>query len=81
VSQRRSPTCLAAPQVSSACSCERSWSDYDFIHSKRRNRLTSSKAKDLVYVFSNTRLADKMGGDAAREKYVSWDEECASECE
>ena len=27
-------------QCSSACACERNWSTYDFIHSKRRNRLT-----------------------------------------
>ena len=27
-------------QVASSCSCQRSWSAYDFIHSKRCNKLT-----------------------------------------
>jgi hAT family C-terminal dimerisation region len=39
-------------QVSSACSCERNWSNYSFIHSKNRNRLTPARAESLVYVFS-----------------------------
>ena len=44
-------------QVASSCSRERSWSAYNFIHSKRRNKLTYSRAEDLVYVFSNMQLA------------------------
>ena len=40
-------------QVASS-SCERSWSAYDFIHSKLRNKLASSRAEDLVYVYSNS---------------------------
>jgi hypothetical protein len=60
-------------QVSSACACERSWADYDFIHSKRRNRLLADRARDLVYVFSNMRLADKQD---KVEGYVGWDVAC-----
>lgn len=37
-------------QPSSASSCERNWSTYDFIHNKRRNKLTLARADDLVYV-------------------------------
>lgn len=60
-------------QVSSACSCERAWSAYDFIHNKRRNRLTPARARDLVFVFTNGRLAEKM--ETAEESFVGWDEE------
>ena len=60
-------------QVSSACSCERAWSAYDFIHNKRRNRLSASRARDLVYVFTNGRLVDKLG--EGEEQFVGWEEE------
>ena len=47
-------------QCSSACSCERNWSSYSFIHSKARNRLLPARARDLVFVFTNLRLLEKM---------------------
>jgi hypothetical protein len=47
-------------QCSAASACERSWSHFDFIHNKRRNRLTPERANDLVFVFSNLRLLDKV---------------------
>lgn len=59
--------------VSSACSCERSWSAYDYIHNRRRNRLSAARARDLVFVFSNGRLVMKMG--QSEEGFVGWDEE------
>ena len=37
-------------------SCERNWSTDEFIHSKKRNKLTSQRCSDLVYVFTNRRL-------------------------
>jgi hypothetical protein len=61
-------------QVTSACSCERAWSTYDFIHNKRRNRLRQDRARDLVYVFTNGRLANKLRhGQGAT--FIGWDEE------
>lgn len=39
--------------VASSGSCERNWSAYDFIHTKRQNRLKASRAYDLVYYFCN----------------------------
>lgn len=42
--------------MASSSSCERNWSTFDFIHSKKRNKLKSSRASDLVYVFSNKQL-------------------------
>jgi hypothetical protein len=47
-------------QCTAASACERSWSTFDFIHSKRRNRLTAKRSSDLVYVFSNLRMLDKV---------------------
>lgn len=41
-----------------ASACERNWSSYGFIHSKSRNRLTNNRAKDLVFVFTNTRVQE-----------------------
>ena len=40
----------------SASSCECNWSMYSFVHNKSRNRLGTKKAKDLVYIYTNTRL-------------------------
>jgi hypothetical protein len=47
-------------QGSAASACELLWSHFDFIHNKRRNRLTAERANDLVFVFSNLRLLDKV---------------------
>jgi hypothetical protein len=61
-------------QPSSACACERAWSNYDFIHNTRRNRLKQSRARDLVYVFSNSRLSRKIRSPAG-ESFIGWEEE------
>lgn len=60
-------------QCSSACSCERNWSTYGFIHSKSRNRLKPARAKDLVFVFSNLRLLRKMDDLEYEEMFPVWD--------
>ena len=36
--------------------CERNWSMFEHIHSKKRNRLTVERMNDLVYVHYNLRL-------------------------
>ncbi|KAK9714366.1 hypothetical protein RND81_06G088800 [Saponaria officinalis] len=46
---------LLSQPASSSC-CERNWSQYDNIQNIKRNRLTSSRAKDLVKVHNNLRL-------------------------
>jgi hypothetical protein len=46
-------------QVVSLPTCERNWSSYSFVHSKARNRLLSSCAKDLVYVYTNSRVLNQ----------------------
>lgn len=58
--------------VSGACSCERTWSAYEFIHSKKRNKLSSSKAEELVYVFSNLRLLRKLTTANYTEVFYQW---------
>jgi hypothetical protein len=59
-------------QVSSASSCERNWSNYDFIHNRKRNRLQPLRADDLVYVFSNLRLLNEVTDLDYEDKYVKW---------
>ena len=58
--------------ISGAGACERVWSTYDFVHSKKRNRLAPERASDLVYVFTNLRLLKKARGS---ETFADWDEE------
>lgn len=41
---------------SSASGCERNWSMFEHIHSKRRNRLAMQKLNHLVFVHYNLRL-------------------------
>jgi len=33
---------------------------YDFIHNRKRNRLTEARARDLVYVHTNLKLLQKL---------------------
>ncbi|XP_042492165.1 uncharacterized protein LOC122071810 [Macadamia integrifolia] len=40
----------------SASGCERNWSTFDFIHTKKRNRLEHQRLNDLVYIQYNRRL-------------------------
>ncbi|XP_058765420.1 uncharacterized protein LOC131638905 [Vicia villosa] len=37
-------------------SCERNWSAFEIVHTKKRNRLKQKTMNDLVYVMVNTRL-------------------------
>jgi hypothetical protein len=46
-------------QVVSSSSCKQNWSSYSFLHSKARNRLLSSCAEDLVYVYTNSRVLNQ----------------------
>ncbi|KAH7301454.1 hypothetical protein KP509_23G027600 [Ceratopteris richardii] len=47
-------------QGSCASPCERNWSTYSLIHTKRRNRLLPSNANKLVYIHTNLRLLSKV---------------------
>lgn len=53
---------LAARILGLTCSssaCERNWSVFDQVHTKRRNRLLHDKMSDLVFIKFNTKLTDK----------------------
>ena len=63
---------------SAACSCERNWSSYEFIHSKKRNRLRPDKARKLVYIFSNLRLLREFKNTEYEEEIVQWEPESLS---
>jgi len=64
--------------VVGACSCERKWSAFDFIHSKKRNKLSPAKAEELVYVFSNLRLLRRVTDANATELPYEWQSEGAA---
>jgi hypothetical protein len=43
-------------QTCSASGCERSWSFFEQVHSKKGNRLEHQRLNDIVYVHCNLRL-------------------------
>ncbi|ONM31992.1 hAT transposon superfamily protein [Zea mays] len=45
--------------TSSSSGCERNWSGFEGIHTKKRNRLTTTRLNKLVYIQFNNRLMNK----------------------
>ncbi|XP_052726181.1 uncharacterized protein LOC108332656 [Vigna angularis] len=43
----------------SSSGCERNWSSFEMVHTKRRNRLHQQKMNDLVYVMYNYKLKSR----------------------
>ncbi|KAL4570479.1 hypothetical protein LXL04_026134 [Taraxacum kok-saghyz] len=43
----------------SSSGCERNWSAFEMVHSKKRNRLQQKRMNDLVYVMYNLKLTRK----------------------
>lgn len=60
-------------QVSSASACERNWSTFDFIHTKKRNRLECKKVRDVVFVHSNLRLKEKLANVIYETESIEWE--------
>ena len=60
--------------MSSSSAAERNWSTYDFIHNKKRNRLTEDRARDLVYVHSNLRLLENIQAVNYVQTTVEWEQ-------
>ena len=52
--QRLAMRLLSQPAIAAAS--EQSWSEYDYVHDKRRNRLKTKVANKLVFVHSNLRI-------------------------
>ena len=46
-------------QTASSSGCERNWSFFERIHTKKRNRLEHQRLNDLVYVTYNLRLQNR----------------------
>lgn len=64
VLQKLAMRLLACPTSSS--SMERTWSSYEFIHNRRRNRLQVGRADKLVSVFTNMQLKRRIARNAAK---------------
>ena len=60
-------------QVSSSSAAERNWSTYSFIHSVKRNRLTSKRAEKLVYVHGSLRLFSRKLPEYLASPTAQWD--------
>ena len=59
-------------QCASNSSLERNWSTYKYVHSTCRNRLLSSRADKLVYLYCNNRLVSKLESDDYNEEMPRW---------
>ncbi|XP_057873555.1 uncharacterized protein LOC131079583 [Cryptomeria japonica] len=70
---------LSQPCSSSAC--ERNWSVFEHIHSKKRNRLSQQRMNDLVFVHHNLRLKIKKAQGTIEEDSPIDLDEIDPECE
>ena len=52
--------------AASSGSCECNWLSFNFVHTKKRNRLSVQQAADLVYIYCNMRLMHKPQSIAMR---------------
>jgi len=62
----------------SATGCERNWSTFDQVHTKRRNRLEQQRLNALVYVKYNLQLELRQ---KSKEKGETYDPICLSDIE
>ncbi|XP_026392735.1 uncharacterized protein LOC113288024 [Papaver somniferum] len=73
---------VAVRVLSSTCSatgCERNWSEFEQVHTKRRNRLSQQRLNALVYVKYNLRLNERF--TKRQEEGDSYDPICLSDME
>ncbi|XP_058102261.1 uncharacterized protein LOC131246307 [Magnolia sinica] len=61
----------------SASGCERNWSTFEAIHTKKRNRLEPKKLNDLVFVQYNQKLRERL--QSRKEKPGFFDPVCLDE--
>ncbi|XP_058069760.1 uncharacterized protein LOC131218899 [Magnolia sinica] len=61
----------------SASGCERNWSTFESIHTKKRNRLEQKKLNDLVFVQYNQKLRERF--QSRKEKPGFFDPICLDE--
>lgn len=60
-------------QPASSCSCERNWITCSFVHTVKRNKMTSQRAEDLVFVHSNPRLLSRKSPQYSQGQNKMWD--------
>ncbi|XP_052736666.1 uncharacterized protein LOC108336588 [Vigna angularis] len=70
--------------ISLTCSssgCERNWSSFEMVHTKRRNRLHQKKMNDLVYVMYNSKLKSRQIRKTITLPFddIESDDECIAE--
>ncbi|CAO2201732.1 unnamed protein product, partial [Urochloa humidicola] len=61
-------------QTCSASGCERNWSLFEHVHSKKRNRLEHQRLNDIVYVHCNLRLHQRSKRTTRNYDPISLDE-------
>jgi len=59
-------------QVTSAGSCERNWSTFEFIHSKKRNKLACATVRNIVKVHCNVPLVDNIETIGHSDANIDW---------
>lgn len=62
-------------KVASASAFERNWSTFEFFHTKKRNRLSCAKVRNVFFVHSNIRFTDKLTYINPIEETVQWSSE------
>ncbi|KAJ9568146.1 hypothetical protein OSB04_004112 [Centaurea solstitialis] len=65
-------------QTASSSGCERNWSVFERIHTKKRNRLEHQRLNDLVFVHYNLRLQNRL---KVKRSYDPIDYECIDKTE
>ena len=60
-----------AQTVSASCS-EQAWSEYDFVQSRRRNRLGKKYASLLVRAHNHARLVRRLRKISFEQKFAAW---------
>jgi hypothetical protein len=59
-------------QISSSSVTERTWSNYDYVHNKRRNRLGVGRAKKLVQVYGRLRTEKASKFQTFADVVIPW---------
>ncbi|KAK8481028.1 hypothetical protein V6N13_092896 [Hibiscus sabdariffa] len=67
-------------QPISSSLAERAWSTYGHVHSLKRNRLNSSRADKLVYIYTNLRLLSRYTDDYKNGPFRKWDIDLENSC-
>ncbi|KAL0235214.1 hypothetical protein GEMRC1_001796 [Eukaryota sp. GEM-RC1] len=62
-------------QPSSSGAAERNWSVHSIIKTKRRNRMSHSLLDDLVFMYANIKLKNRLRKSSSIEEFVQWNEE------